>query len=433
MSNTSFLAVEGIAAAPGSRTIVAVGNTGQRPSAPQAGDFRFNTDLGIFEGYFAGNTSWNQVGNTLVPANGTFVTIAVGNTTSNAVINSSGISFGTVTINSTSVNVGGAVHTATSLTLGNSSINTTALGIGNSTVSAVINSTSLIIGGATLTGSNLTIGNSTVNATINSTSFTGTALSANNSAYLGGIAAAQYAYANQLASAAVPGGSNTYVQFNNSGVFQGTAGFTFNFNSNTASVSNAISVGGTLLTSTSWGGSANSASYIGSTAAANVWTQSTLTNLSQLTNGPGYITTLSSGTNYAVNIITATTYLYSDGNIYAQGDVYAGYSDRRLKDLEWRVECALDKVSCLSAWYYTRNDVAPDMFVDVGKKRRVGLLAQEVQVVLPEAVSLVMKPDGQETDYLTVDYTRVVPLLVAAINELRAEVNTLKMNTTRFS
>jgi len=72
---------------------------------------------------------------------------------------------------------------ATAFTTANSVVNTTQISIGtvNSTTTGVVSNTTVIL-----------IGNSTVNATVNSTIFSGTSLSANNSAYLGGVAAANY-------------------------------------------------------------------------------------------------------------------------------------------------------------------------------------------------------------------------------------------------
>jgi hypothetical protein len=67
------------------------------------------------------------------------------------------------------------------------------------------------------------LGNSTVNATINSTMYTGSANAAN-------------------VVVTTPGGSNTHIQFNDSTVFGGTAGLTFNKTANTLTVSNTISI-----------------------------------------------------------------------------------------------------------------------------------------------------------------------------------------------
>ena len=57
--------------------------------------------------------------------------------------------------------------------------------------------------------------------------------------------------------------------------------------------------------------------------------------------------------------------------------------------------------------------------------RRSFLIAQDVQAVLPEAVTESQSKD-QEQSYLGVQYTDVIPLLVAAIKELKTELDTAK-------
>jgi hypothetical protein len=52
----------------------------------------------------------------------------------------------------------------------------------------------------------------------------------------------------------------------------------------------------------------------------------------------------------------------------------------------------------------------------------VGVSAQAVQAVLPEAVA----PAPIDEQYLTVRYERLAPLLIEAIKELRQEVNAIK-------
>jgi len=149
---------------------------------------------------------------------------------------------GSIIANSTGYFAG--VSSITSLVWGlgaNVVVNTSGYGIGNSTVSVIANSTQIAVGNTVVNNQSVKVGNSTVFSTMNSTTYSGVALTANNSAYLGGVIASQYAYANQITSSS-PGGSNTYLQFNSSGVFGGTIGLSWNFNSNTMSVSNAISL-----------------------------------------------------------------------------------------------------------------------------------------------------------------------------------------------
>ena len=91
---------------------------------------------------------------------------------------------------------------------------------------------------------------------------------------------------------------------------------------------------------------------------------------------------------------------------------WASASDERLKtDLKPIVD-ALTKVSSLRSVTGRFKDDDSDF-------RRSFLIAQDVQKVLPEAVT--RTDDGE----LTLRYTEVIPLLVAAINELEARVATL--------
>jgi hypothetical protein len=119
------------------------------------------------------------------------------------------------------------------------------------------------------------------------------------------------------------------------------------------------------------------------------------------------------------------------GAIYATGNITAYYSDARLKTVSGKIENALEKVAQLSGVYYTNNDIAKS-FGYTSDEVQVGVLAQEVGSVLPEIVKaapfdLDEKGNSKSGEnYKTVQYERLVPLLIEAINELQAKVKALE-------
>jgi hypothetical protein len=129
-------------------------------------------------------------------------------------------------------------------------------------------------------------------------------------------------------------------------------------------------------------------------------------------------------------------HLYISNQIMAAGNISAHYSDMRFKTKTSDITGALDKVQALHGFYYVENELARSMgYTD--EEEQVALSAQDVQAVMPQAVSLApcdMEADeetGEITsksgeNYLTVDYARLVPLLVESIKELKAEIDTLK-------
>ena len=102
------------------------------------------------------------------------------------------------------------------------------------------------------------------------------------------------------------------------------------------------------------------------------------------------------------------------------GDIVAYYSDDRLKNKIGNIENALDKVNKLNGFTFTANQTALDLGVEAdGDRVRVGVSAQEVEAVLPEAVT--EAPVENDQDYKTVQYEKMVPLLIEAIKELTEE------------
>ena len=58
--------------------------------------------------------------------------------------------------------------------------------------------------------------------------------------------------------------------------------------------------------------------------------------------------------------------------------------------------------------------------------RQVGVSAQEVEAIMPEIIKSAPINEEHGTDYKTVQYEKMVPLLIEAIKELKEEIEELK-------
>jgi hypothetical protein len=106
--------------------------------------------------------------------------------------------------------------------------------------------------------------------------------------------------------------------------------------------------------------------------------------------------------------------LVTSGEIVASGNI-TGFSDRRLKTDLQRISNPLEKLRELTGYTFKRV-----VGIDDGKdkdKRYVGLIAQEVLAVLPEAV------EGSHEHGYSVAYGNLAALLVEAIREVDVKLN----------
>jgi hypothetical protein len=109
------------------------------------------------------------------------------------------------------------------------------------------------------------------------------------------------------------------------------------------------------------------------------------------------------------------------GQIRATGSITSYYSDDRLKTRTGGIENALQKILSLDGFHYHANETAVELGYDASIKE-VGLSAQQVQAVLPEIVV----PAPIDDKYLTIQYERMIPLLVEAIKEQQKQIEELK-------
>ena len=123
---------------------------------------------------------------------------------------------------------------------------------------------------------------------------------------------------------------------------------------------------------------------------------------------------------YFEGLMVGQTSGVAANTIRCVGDIVAYYSDDRLKNRIGNIEGALDKVNQLNGFTFTANEKALELGVEQdGDRVRVGVSAQEVEAVLPEAVT--EAPVENDQDYKTVQYEKMVPLLIEAIKELTEE------------
>ena len=122
----------------------------------------------------------------------------------------------------------------------------------------------------------------------------------------------------------------------------------------------------------------------------------------------------------------------ADGRIDASNDIVAYSSDMRLKTNIQLLSNPLEKINKLSGFTYNWNDKAKELANYDTNESLVGVFAQEVQAVLPEAVKLApFDNDGNNNsisgeNYLTVQYEKIVPLLIEAIKEQQKQIDELK-------
>jgi hypothetical protein len=166
------------------------------------------------------------------------------------------------------------------------------------------------------------------------------------------------------------------------------------------------------------------------------------TNNNQLTNGAGYVTSsgvtsVATGNGLTGGTITSTGTVsmsgsYS-GSFSASGNITAYSSDERLKNFKGKIENALDKVEQLNGYYYEWNDTAKGIDAEAFKDgMEVGVNAQEIEKILPEVIAEapIVKIHELDTDYKTVHYDKIVPLLIEAIKELKVELDNHKKHCT---
>jgi len=126
---------------------------------------------------------------------------------------------------------------------------------------------------------------------------------------------------------------------------------------------------------------------------------------------------------------------YNSNNVSVRGSLTDGVSDKRVKTNVKVIPNALDKILKVRGVTFDYNENAKEMgYLSTSdwedKKKRdnhVGVIAQEIQKVLPEAVSPApIDIDGKKGGYLTVQYDKLTALLIEGIKEQQGQIEELK-------
>ncbi len=128
----------------------------------------------------------------------------------------------------------------------------------------------------------------------------------------------------------------------------------------------------------------------------------------------------SSGTGYERPYVHDNGFEYDPGSgtIRVSGDVvaYNSFSDRELKDNIQTYEGGLNAVMQLNPVTYEWKK---------GREgQEIGLIAQEVEQVVPQVVRSQQRMD--EGTYKTVDYEKLVAVLIDAVQDQQRQINELK-------
>lgn len=259
-----------------------------------------------------------------------------------------------------------------------------------------INGGTYLVGNTQLGGTLIVISSANVGGDIN---VTGNANLVSNLAVSGPVT-----FANTLNVTGV-------VTFANQMSFSGNGNFTGNVNIiGAVTMSNTLLVNGAVTF-------ANQMNFSGNGSFSNTLSVTGSTNLSNTLTVAGSTRLLSLG--------VGTTASGTTGEIRAVNNITAYYSsDQTLKENVKNIENALDKLMTINGvefdWtkeYIDRLGGLDNYFV---RRHDIGVIAQEIEKVLPEIV--VTRPDGTKA----VKYDRIVALLIEAIKELKAEVDSLK-------
>ena len=132
------------------------------------------------------------------------------------------------------------------------------------------------------------------------------------------------------------------------------------------------------------------------------------------------ITVLKNG-NVGIGIINPNVSLDVNGSIEYTGTI-TDVSDERLKENFIDIDNPIQRLQSIKGYSYNMKN-------DPSKRRENGVIAQDVQKVFPEMVSII----DEENGYLGVSYIQLIPVLLEAIKEQQTIINAQKAELNALS
>ena len=109
------------------------------------------------------------------------------------------------------------------------------------------------------------------------------------------------------------------------------------------------------------------------------------------------------------------------GDIRASGDITAYYSsDKRLKENLKKIENPLEKIEKINGYTFDWKELEG---VHINKGHDVGVIAQEIEEVLPEVTVT------RENGYKAVRYEKIVPLLIECVKSQQQQIESQQQQT----
>lgn len=157
------------------------------------------------------------------------------------------------------------------------------------------------------------------------------------------------------------------------------------------------------------------------------------TNTNQLTNGAGFITGYTETSTLdavvargaSTSRAMSTGALTVSGAITATGEITAYYSDANLKKDIVEITNPIEKVMSLRGVTFRPNETA--LALGITDKEEVGVIAQEVEAVLPQLVT-----PSAFAGYKTVKYDKLTALLLEAVKAQQLQIDALRAEIAKL-